>query len=449
MYCPKCEKDLPADSAFCPYCGNEKLTEKAETVETPDTVEAVEATPASEQRDGDRNVPGKSGKTAVIVILAVLVAIAAIAAAFAVGYMISKNNSDVPGITEGELFPDDYETTYPDGYVYAEANLSKYISLGEYKGLTVELTTGSEVTDADMKEFIDTLLAQYATLADVTDRAAKEGDTVVIDFAGTVDGVAFEGGTAADQTLTIGAGGYIDGFEDGIIGMNIGETKTIDATFPEDYGKEELNGKSAQFAITLDSIQESVLPEYDDTFVREYFEYDTMAEFETELREYLTEEREYEILNEKQSGILAMVMDNATVKAYPDGLVEDYMKQQVDYLKSYAEMYSMTYDDLCTQMLGMTAAEYEAEVRASAEYSVKQEMLVYAIYQAEKLTVTEEERTEAENYYLEYYGAEDVAALCEQTGITETYFTNMIDFAVVSTVVMDFLTENTTYTGAK
>ncbi|MBQ4598726.1 MAG: trigger factor [Clostridia bacterium] len=457
MYCPKCQKDLPADSTFCPYCGNEKLTEKAETAEEQAAIETqTAAVPASEAEPA---APKKSGKGVVIGLLCVLVVLAAIAAAFAIGSYIGRGNAPAEtGTTDmaqtGEpvdedLFPDEYTTAYPDGFDYASADLSKHVTLGKYKGVTVTLTLSSEITDADVQSYIQEMMTYYATEQDVTDRSAALGDTVVIDFVGTMDGVAFSGGTADDQTLILGEGGYIDGFEDGIVGMNIGETKTIDVTFPESYQNADLAGKPAKFEITLDSIKESVAPEYNDTFVREELEYDTMAEFEAEVKEMLKAYRADEILAEKQDGAFSIAVDNATIVSYPEGVVEDYMYQQISYVKSYAEMYSMTYSDFTEQVIGMTAAEYEAEVRASAEAAVKQEMVLYAIAQAENISGSEEERKAAEEYYLSYYGAEDVASMCDSLDVTVEYFNNMIDFSVIYTAVMDFLTENATYAGAK
>ena len=458
MYCPKCQKDLPADSTFCPYCGNEKLTEKAETAEKQAATESqTAAAPVSEAEPA---APKKSGKGVVIGLLCVLVVLAAIAAAFAIGSYVGRGEGK-PGETgtadaaqtgepvDENLFPDEYTTVYPNGFDYASTDLSKYVTLGKYKGVTVTLTTSSEVTDADVQSYIQEMMTYYATEEDVTDRPAALGDIVVIDFVGTMDGVAFTGGTAEDQTLILGEGGYIDGFEDGIVGMNVGETKTIDVTFPESYQNADLAGKPAQFAITLDSIQESVVPEYNDTFVREELEYDTMAEFEAEVKEMLEAYRADEILAEKQDGAFTIAVDNATIISYPEGIVEDYMYQQISYVKSYAEMYSMTYGDFTEQVIGMTAAEYEAEVRASSESAVKQEMVLYAIAQAESLSGSEDARKEAEDYYLSYYGAEDIASMCDSLGVSEEYFNNMIDFSVVYTAVMDFLTENATYTGAK
>lgn len=490
MYCKKCDKTLPADSTFCPYCGNEKLeadvgndiptepVEAAETVE--ETVEAAEAvaeepveaeetaeTPVEEDGaaevapviEGDKIVEGKSGKTAVLTVLGVLVVLAAIACAFLIGLSMDRGDAAVTTdgvvttqapVEDADLFPTEYTTVYADGYAYADADLSQYVTLGKYKDVTVTLTTSSEITDADVEAYIQNVLAQYTT-TEAVDRAAALGDTVVIDYVGrTLDGVAFEGGTASNQTLTpLGSAGYIDGFESGIVGMKAGETKVIDVTFPTEYHNADLAGQPAQFEITLSAVKATVKPEYNDAFVREHFDYATMPEYEAYVRTVLAQNREAEILAEKQDGVLSIAVDNATVSGYPENLVEDYMFQQIDYVRQYAAMYGMTYSEFTEQAIGMTAAAYEAEVRASAQAAIKQEMVMYAIAKAEGITVSDEDRAEAEGYYLSYYGAEDISALCEQLGITEQYFKNTIDFSVTYANVTAFLTENATFTGAK
>ncbi len=486
MYCRKCDKTLPADSTFCPYCGNEKLeadpapetveetVEETPTEETAEETlaeataedapveetaeETVEEAPAEETpvTDGDKPVAGKSGKGAII-LLSVLVALMAVVCAFLAGRLLSDGDAAettiAPATTaapaDEDLFPTDYTPVYPDGYAYANEDLSQYVTLGEYKGLTATLTISSEITDADVADYIDGVLAQYTT-EETVERPAALGDIVVIDYVGTKDGVEFEGGKASDQTLaSLGESGYIPGFEDGIVGMTAGETKVIDVTFPENYHSADLAGAAAQFTITLDAVKEKVVPEYNDAFVREHFDFMTMPEYEAYVRDILAQNREMEILSEKQEAVLSQAVANAAVSGYPANLVEDYMFQQIDYVRQYASMYQMEYAEFTEQVIGTTAGAYEAEVRASAEGAVKQELVMYAIAAAEGLAPTPEEISEAEAYYLSYYGAEDIATLCSTIGVSETYFANTIHFSVTYANVVEFLTENATFTGAK
>lgn len=472
MYCKKCEKTLPSDSTFCPYCGNEKLEanepKAEEAVEAVAAEEAVEAvaeevteetaeTAAKAKKDGGKAAQGKG---VIIGLLVVIIAILAVSVAMLAVKLFGGDGTPAgtegPAVTENgetaddtELFPMEYTLVYPEGIDYSELSIDEYIRLGEYKNLTLTLTTSSEITDEEVSAYIEEQLSAYSTMEEVTDRAAKEGDSVNIDYAGTVDGVAFEGGTAEGASVVIGAGGYIDGFEDGIIGMNIGETKVIDVTFPENYTA-ELAGKEAQFAITLNSIEEEVLPEYNDAFVRDNFDMDTIPQFEAYVRQLLAEEREAEILAEKQAGLLTLVVDNSAVIKYPEGIVEDYMYQQIDSARYYGAMYyGMEYSEFIPAALGISAAEYEAEVRASSEEAVKQELVLFAVSEAEGLEITEQERQNTVDAYLEQYGAEDVAGLCQTLGISENYFDNTVTFAVTFEKVMNLLIENATFTGAK
>lgn len=505
MNCPKCGNRLPDDSAFCPYCGNEKLesvkseepvekavtedTEETEAETTEETVteategdveetaaeetvteEVADAETAAEEiaaevTGGDVMVEGASGKKIVIAVLAVLVVLAALAAAFVLG----KQYGGEPAVTTGdavvttggaetayttdatvaentELFPDEYTVVYPDGFDYTNANIEEFIKLGQYKGLEVTVTAVPEITDEDVEAYIESMRAYYPIETEVTDRAAVDGDSVVIDFIGRVDGVAFDGGTATDFSLTIGAGGFIEGFEDGIIGMMPGDTKMVDTVFPDDYGSAELAGKEAVFEITLNYIVEQELPEYNDTFVRENTEFETTVEFEAYVRDGLNEEREYTVETEKQTATMAAVMTNAEVIAFPEGLVDDYMYQQVSQLRQYASAYGMSYEDMVLQGAGMSAADYENLLRQDVETAVKQELVIWAVSHAEGFTITDEERSLEAANLLEYYGYSDMAEMCAAFGVSEEYFDNTIDFSVIYNKVWDFLIENTTFT---
>lgn len=342
------------------------------------------------------------------------------------------------------------ELNYPDGFDYTALDITKYVRLGKYKGLTVTLTTSSEITDADIKTYIEDVRTQHSRTVEITDRPARNGDELVIDYTGTLNGVAFEGGTATGATLTLGNGGWIDGFEEGMVGMTVGETKTIDATFPDPYkNNEELAGKTVQFEITLHSISETVIPEYNDAFVRENFEYATMAEYEAYVRETLAAQRQDEIAAEKQSATLALALDNAEALQYPDGVVDDYMAQQTDYVRYYASMYGMSYEDFVSAATGVDVATYEADIRAAAEQSVKEEMVIYAIAEAENMTISETRREEELKSLLEYYGYDDLASMCEAYGFTEDYMQKTLTYSIYYVDVLDLLVENATFTGAK
>lgn len=342
------------------------------------------------------------------------------------------------------------ELNYPDGFDYSAIDLADYVKLGKYKGLTVTLTTSSEITDADIKKYIEDVRTQHSRTVEITDRGAKNGDELVIDYEGSLDGVTFEGGTATDATLTLGNGGWIDGFEEGMVGMTAGETKVVDATFPDPYkNNPDLAGKTAQFKITVKSISETVIPEYNDAFVRENFNYATMAEYEAYVRQTLAAERQDEIAAEKQSATLTVAVDNAEVLKYPAGVVEDYMAQQLDYVRYYASQYGMSYEDFVTAATGETVETYETAVREGAEQSVKEELVIWAIAAAENFTISEERRAEELKSLLDYYDYDDLASMCEAYGFTEDYMTRTMTYSIYYIDVLDMLVENATFTGAK
>ena len=164
-------------------------------------------------------------------------------------------------------FPDDYTVTYPNGFDYVGTDLSQYVTLGAYKGLTAAEALPAEITDADVAARIEEVVAENPMRVEITDRAADMYDSVVIDYVGTVDGVAFDGGSDEGAETVLGMGMYVEGFEEGIIGMNVGETKKVEVTFPDDYYT-ELAGKKAEFTITLRSIYEETPAEYNDEFVK-------------------------------------------------------------------------------------------------------------------------------------------------------------------------------------
>ena len=249
---------------------------------------------------------------------------------------------------------------------YMAEDLTPYVTAGEYKNLTITYPAVDAVTDKDVNDHV----AQHAgdlgeDAPTVSDRAAAKGDVVNIDFVGKIDGEAFAGGSAEGTDLLLGSGSMIDGFEDGIAGMNIGETKTVDATFPEDYHSEDLAGKAAKFDITLNKIYaESV---FEDT------------------RKELEEERLEKIEAVKSQYAWTAVVNNASFVKYPEAVVNKLAND----LYAYYEMayYQYIQYGLTLENLGIT----KESCRESAEDTIKQELVLYAIVKANGYTVTDEE----------------------------------------------------------
>lgn len=351
--------------------------------------------------------------------------------------------------TTASVTEETYVANYPDGYDYASDDLSKHVELGQYTGHKVELNATEELSGDELSEIITYYRSQYSTVGDpITDRAAILTDSVNIDYEGTLDGVAFDGGTAEGQTLVLGQGGYIPGFEDGIIGMSVGEVKTIDATFPADYGVENLNGKTVQFKITLNSISPSVLPEYNDKFIADNFSsygMSTVKEFE----DYFKANYAYSLIEEQNKAVLEVVTASSKINGYPDGLIEDYANQQISSEKGYAATYGMEFAEYVSMGYGISLEEYEKTVYESAREMIAQEMVIYAIAAKEGITVSDEDLANEIANYIVYYGYETEEELIDSMGMTEELFYNSVKFSVTYNKVLGVLRDNTTFIYAK
>ena len=214
------------------------------------------------------------------------------------------------------------------------------VTLGEYKGLTVEKTQPQQVTDADVDAEIQRLRERNARYIEVTDRPVQEGDEVNLDYCGKIDGVAFEGGTAQKQTLVIGSHTFIPGFEEQIVGMNLEETKDIQVTFPEDYHAEDLKGKNAVFTCTVHGISVKQLPEIDDEFAKDASEFSTMEEFKADIRKTLQAKNDKLAADQDESKLVETIVENAKMEI-PDVMIEEQID---DYVQDFR--YQLSYQGL-------------------------------------------------------------------------------------------------------
>ena len=310
------------------------------------------------------------------------------------------------------------------------------VTIGEYKGLAL-----TNVSQATVDEEIQAMLEYYTELVEV-ERAAKEGDTVNIDYVGLLDGVAFEGGTAEGADLKLGSNSYIDGFEDGLIGATAGEKRDLNLTFPENYGKEELNGKAVVFQVTVNAVKEDKVPELTDAFVAEkYPEYTTVAEYTEALREAMNEESYYEQVTEQ-------LMGSSEVEKYNEEEVAERKELLIAEYKSYAEYYGSYYgldtETAIMYFLGFESMEAFEEEMGNYAYEVeKNSMIINEIAAKENIEVTDADYDEKVGEMAEYYGYEDVAAFEEANG------KDLIMDSILSEKVMDFIIENAVITDAQ
>ena len=262
------------------------------------------------------------------------------------------------------------------------------VTLGEYKGVSVKKET-TVVSDVEVDARVEEERNKQATEIQVEDRAVAEGDTVNLDYAGTVDGVAFAGGTAQDQTLKIGSGSFIPGFEEQMIGMNIGEEKDLQVTFPEQYHAEELAGKAAVFHVKVNSITETQLPALDDDFAKDISEFDTLDEYKADIRAKLEAQAAERDNNNFTNAVIEKVLENATVEI-PEAMIE----RQIDSMMRDFEYRLMGNGLKLDDFLKYTGSDMKAfreNYRGQAEKSVKAHLVLEAIEKAEAIDATQEQ----------------------------------------------------------
>lgn len=281
------------------------------------------------------------------------------------------------------------------------------ITINKYKGLEVKDVTPVEITDADVESSIQSSLYTIGTKNPITDRTVQEGDFVVIDYVGKVDGVAFTGGTADDQTLEIGSDSYIDGFEDAIIGHKTGEVFDINVTFPDNYS-EELGGKDAVFTITLDEIYEWIVPELTDEIVAAELSTTatTIEEYREEQKKSLETSNKEAADSEFLSKVWNALLENCVVEEFPEADLEEMLSEIESQYGSVASMYGVDVDTFIQQYYGITEQEM-------AENLLKQRYAIELIAEKEKITLTVTEyEAELEEYAARWgYTAEEVEEL--------------------------------------
>ncbi|MCL2873540.1 MAG: trigger factor [Defluviitaleaceae bacterium] len=294
-------------------------------------------------------------------------------------------------------------------------NISNYVTLGQYLGIEYE-PISIEVTDEDVEDRINSTLGGFVEQVEVTDRAVRDGDVVIIDFAGFQDGVQFPGGTAEEQRLHIGSGQFIPGFEEQIIGYYIGDEFDIYLTFPEDYHAEELAGADVIFTINLREIIEEIIPELTDEFVSENFGV-TVTEYRNQVRETLQAEREDAAENGRINAIWSMIMDNATIHRLPQNELNEAMERSLIEQENFAAMFGMNLASLASDFYGMTISEFiEFEIRPMAEQSVSQDLVLRAIAFTEGIDISDAELNEGAARFAEEFEFESAAQFIELNG---------------------------------
>lgn len=359
-------------------------------------------------------------------------------------FMSSCKDEETPGEETGN----ETEAPSDDGVVAEKMDfraegfdISKYITLGNYKGLPV-IVEKAELSDEDFEKQISNLLTQSQYYEEITDRAAAEGDTLNIDFAGYLDGVQFQGGTAAGQTISLTENsGYIDGFADGLVGVMPGASVDLDLTFPTEYHSADLAGKAVVFKVKVNYIQgELITPELNDEFVKEYTggEYTNVDAFKEYFRSVILDSIETELQSNAMSDMWNTIVGGSEVLEYPEAQVKYYQAALKSQYESQAAYYGM---DVATLM--EYYGETEESILETAKEYTKDDLVYAALVKAEGFEVTAEEYNktvadyaaaagvsvaEFEEYYNSYYGE----GYLEESFLWDKMITQIFEWANVT-----------------
>ena len=335
--------------------------------------------------------------------------------------------------TESDNTEDTSEDTPTTAELMAGIDVEKCVTLGDYKGVTVEKTIQS-VTDEDVQNEIDNALANYPV---EVDQAAKEGDTVNIDYVGKIDGEEFDGGSDQGADLKLGSGKFIDGFEDGLIGARKGETRTLNLTFPEDY-TQDLAGKAVEFTVTVNAVKEP-LSEPTDQWVADNIEgYDNLADYNAGIRSEQEESNEQTAENQVRYAAWTQVIDNCTINEYPETLVEVGKKLYEQQVETYAKYAGMELDAYI-ESSGLTQEEYQSNMEEYGKNVAAQALVCQAICDKEGFAIGDDDYQKALQDMLTEYG-------CTEDELIQTYGQDNVEQSIMLNRVSNLILENANVT---
>lgn len=335
--------------------------------------------------------------------------------------------------TESDNTEDTSEDTPTTAELMAGIDVEKCVTLGDYKGVTVEKTIQS-VTDEDVQNEIDNALANYPV---EVDQAAKEGDTVNIDYVGKIDGEEFDGGSDQGADLKLGSGKFIDGFEDGLIGARKGETRTLNLTSPEDY-TQDLAGKAVEFTVTVNAVKEP-LSEPTDQWVADNIEgYDNIADYKAGIRSEQEENNEQTADNQVRYAAWTQVIDNCTINEYPETLVEVGKKLYEQQVETYAKYAGMELDAYI-ESSGLTQEEYQSNMEEYGKNVAAQALVCQAICDKEGFAIGDDDYQKALQDMLTEYG-------CTEDELIQTYGQDNVEQSIMLNRVSNLILENANVT---
>ncbi len=277
------------------------------------------------------------------------------------------------------------------------------ITLGEYKGIEVEKKT-AEVTDEEVDTEISRVRENNSRMITVDDRATQEGDTVIINFDGYVDGEQFEGGKAEDYSLVLGSHTFIDNFEEQLIGKNAGDSVEVHVTFPDMYQAEELRGKDAVFYVEINDIKVKELPDIDDEFAQDVSDFDTLEEYKEDLKKKLLENKEAALEREKEEEVIGAIIENSQMEI-PDPMVDAQTRQMTQEFAQRLQAQGLSMEQYM-QLTGLTPQKMIDELKPQALKRIQSRLVLEAVAAAENIEVSDEDYDKEVERMAEAYNME-------------------------------------------
>ena len=315
----------------------------------------------------------------------------------------NKNKISVPGFRKGKAPRKMVEKLYGAEIFYEDAANAIIPDAYAKAADESELEIVSQ-PDADVEEELKKAQDKNSRIVTVEDRAVKDGDMTTIDFEGFVDGEAFEGGKGEDYPLTIGSHSFIDNFEEQIIGMNIGDEKEINVTFPEEYHAEELKGKPAMFKVKVKEIKEKVLPELDDDFAQDVSDFDTLAEYKEDLKKNITVRKENEAKAKKEDEAIAKIIETSKMDI-PEAMINTQVNRMLEDFAQRLQSQGLSVEQYF-QYTGVTAEKIIEDMKPQAVKNIQSRLVLEAIVKAENIEVSDEEFEAELNKMAEQYKME-------------------------------------------
>lgn len=312
---------------------------------------------------------------------------------------------------------------------------TEYIELENYNEVDIKTEENYQITEEDIMSYIEDVQQRNAIQKEITDQPVEMGDTVSIDFSGKIDGKEIENSVEKDYMVTVGTGEIVKGFDDKIIGRHIGEKYNFTGQLPKDYYDVGFAGKKVEFEIKINSISRpEILPLNDEFVTMVSNKSKNVEEYKKEVKEILEKNEEEKI--DKEDQLWEALLEKTKVENYPKNRVEEYSKELIENCKESAQTFGMEYERFVNSEMGMTVNEYEQEVEKAAQNIVKEELVIEAIIEKEKLSPNEKEYEEEYKKLAQEYGYESVDSLKKEISEKD------LEYTILKRKVQEWLLDN-------